>query len=947
MKKILFLFFLLVLIGPLSVLEQSNEDSGQNMASPKTTENIASFTMWVPHKMIADQDYEGMIVLDRPSNQENIFFLSTSDKAALYVPQSVSIPAFTNHGIFQIKPLKDGNATVFAALHGDLVESQTTMYTSNAQPSSLKLILPTNSTKAQGMISYVFSQDEFGLPAPVSSDTEIFVSTSSMIVAPQTVTIPKGQYYTQLPLLTKGSGNISVSADGLGVATADIARVHDDVKIRLAVAPDVALPNSLSYYYIWLEKDGKPFKPPYTIHASLTSSDTDVARFGSNYDVVHFNDILYSTTLKDGVAKGFIHTRYSGSTEISASVEGFGTASANLIVGPTTSNGPSTQNITSFCNKFSPCKPNMIKMWSYPNIFDDKGYSIVGLYRQINTTSQDVLVPLEADSSTVQISSDGPDLAYAKRIGMIPTRITGSNEETGVAQAIEFEIDAGGAGNYTITASGPGNMPGTASFSVVPRYDDSYGIKLTPLPAKTGIKQDLAIMYLVDSSGAMVEPSNVFSQPPDVDIKTMIKDVPKSLQFSETNMALSGTVQEKTGITTSISGLPSSVVNISPVDVATNVEFDLPPRVHVGEKFPYVVQKTNSFGIPLERIVPNDLSTTEGVNFDSSGKYMTIDREGTVTVTILSENGAFKQTMDSFYNEMHVTTDANNTILKVGKDNTFNIISDVANASYDIQSIFPVVKTGPERFSITPTIEGSFDVTIFSHKDGFRPITQTLHLVSKKIIDISMSAIGNDGTILHIMPALTVNNQSIVSNTPFNKTANVGQVHIEIPPQLSMDEKNYALHTVDISGQRFTNGKIDAFLSEDSSILANYDLMLKVNVTQANGGGFYPYGTSITLNAPEKWQMSFLVRQVFDHWEGTNLPFDSKTNNVSFVAKENVSATAIYKPDYTYLMLVIALPVTGIFAMKKRNDISWYVREVKDRLDKFIPKLPAKKKSDT
>ncbi|WP_166285615.1 hypothetical protein, partial [Candidatus Nitrosotalea sp. FS] len=165
--------------------------------------------MWVPHKMIAGQDYEGMITLDRPSNQENIFFLSTSDKSTLYVQQSVNIPAFTNHGIFQITPLKDGNATVFAALHGDLVESQTTVYTSSTQPSSLKLILPTNTTKAQGMISYVFSQDEFGLPAPVSSDTEIFVSTSSMIVSPQTVTIPKGQYYTQLPLVTKGSGSIS------------------------------------------------------------------------------------------------------------------------------------------------------------------------------------------------------------------------------------------------------------------------------------------------------------------------------------------------------------------------------------------------------------------------------------------------------------------------------------------------------------------------------------------------------------------------------------------------------------------------------------------------------------------------------------------------------------------------------------------------------------------
>ncbi|MGI0093487.1 MAG: hypothetical protein ACREA8_05240, partial [Nitrosotalea sp.] len=63
-------------------------------------------------------------------------------------------------------------------------------------------------------------------------------------------------------------------------------------------------------------------------------------------------------------------------------------------------------------------------------------------------------------------------------------------------------------------------------------------------------------------------------------------------------------------------------------------------------------------------------------------------------------------------------------------------------------------------------------------------------------------------------------------------------------------------------------------------------------------------------------------------------------------AKDNVFATAIYRPDYTYLMLIIALPVTGIFVMKKRNGISWYVREIKDKLDRFIHKLLAKKKSE-
>ncbi|MGC1426096.1 MAG: hypothetical protein WA833_05275, partial [Nitrosotalea sp.] len=184
-------------------------------------------------------------------------------------------------------------------------------------------------------------------------------------------------------------------------------------------------------------------------------------------------------------------------------------------------------------------------------------------------------------------------------------------------------------------------------------------------------------------------------------------------------------------------------------------------------------------------------------------------------------------------------------------------------------------------------------------------------------------------------------------NTPFTTTVNAGNTEIQLPPKVILQNKNYVLHVIDIGDQSYTENKVQTYLEDDSNIIATYDLVLSVNATDAIGGGFYSYGSTVTLNAPEKWQASFLVRQVFDHWEGSNLPFDSKTNNVSFTAKDNVFATAIYRPDYTYLMLVIAGPITGIFAMKKRSTISWYAREINDKLEKFIPKLPVKKKSDT
>ena len=206
---------------------------------------------------------------------------------------------------------------------------------------------------------------------------------------------------------------------------------------------------------------------------------------------------------------------------------------------------------------------------------------------------------------------------------------------------------------------------------------------------------------------------------------------------------------------------------------------------------------------------------------------------------------------------------------------------------------------------------------------------------------------GNDGTQLHITPKLVINNQTITQNTPFVTTVNAGSTKIDLPSNVILQTKNYVFHMIDTGGQAYTTNTVQTYLEEDSDVIAYYDLVLSINATGATGSGFYPYGTVITLTAPEKWQISFLVRQVFDHWEGVDLPFDSKTNNVSFVAKDNVFATAIYRPDYTYLMLVIAGPITGIFAIKKRRTISWYAREINDKLEKFIPKLPVKKKSET
>src|SRR5437667_12411409 len=110
-KTLVSLLFLLF-VGMIPLLSAFGQSSGGESSG---------YSVWIPKKMIVGQDYQGVIVLDRPSSDNSLLFLSTSDKSKLDVPQSINISPFTNPGLFQIKTLKNRNATVFAAHQGNLV----------------------------------------------------------------------------------------------------------------------------------------------------------------------------------------------------------------------------------------------------------------------------------------------------------------------------------------------------------------------------------------------------------------------------------------------------------------------------------------------------------------------------------------------------------------------------------------------------------------------------------------------------------------------------------------------------------------------------------------------------------------------------------------------------------------------------------------------------------
>ena len=102
----------------------------------------------------------------------------------------------------------------------------------------------------------------------------------------------------------------------------------------MAVAPNILREQSKGYFFVWLEKDGKPYVPPYVAHAYLSSSNLATARFNENPAIKQYSDSILKVSLVDGVGSGKIISQDPGSAVITANVDGIGSAQTNVVVGP-------------------------------------------------------------------------------------------------------------------------------------------------------------------------------------------------------------------------------------------------------------------------------------------------------------------------------------------------------------------------------------------------------------------------------------------------------------------------------------------------------------------------------------------------------------------------------------------------------------------------------------
>lgn len=942
MNKIL--FSSIILLVSVSLIINGNAES-----------STESLILTVPPHMIVNESYEGMITLLEPSNSEMMAVISSSNEFILKTDKTVKISTNANHGIFKITPLNEGEIVISILYDGKLLTSETKVFSKKSDAQKLKLILPSNSTVTTDMKGFVFLLDGNDSPIPSEFDRIISLTSSEKITTPINVVIKNGTSYAMFPVSVKATGEINAIATQLKSDTIHIEKSQEIIDVKIGIAPTIVLEESYTNYFIWLEKDGKPYTVKGVQKVEIQSSNTDVIRLGVSPSN-HKNENTMIVSMYDGISKGRLYTGDSGIVEISASITNYGHTSTMVYVGSTqlSSNNDESNNTSVNDGEYESLEINNIQFSVYPNITNDVAYGVASLYHaeqteeieitlddngvQVsNIVEQTVLVPVKTEDVLISISSENGlkhNSSYLLDDIQFPTH------------SKIFEISAESIGNYTITVTG-GNSYSTSSLFVTTDHNSDYKIKIVELPILSHYSQPLLMVSIVNENDELLDISELFGSSISVDVySTNARTTSSSILFDENVGIVSGLLTGISSITISSDIFGAITQDITPSGVPVSLELFSPSMVHSGESFPIVIHEIDSKGTPLFK---KDSNTVSSSGFESlaNGRIVMIG-EGTQNIAILSGlGGGFQKEIELFVNKLNFDLDVDNNKPRLGQSVIIKIDSPIKGITYDIDSPFPYDKIDSNTFEITPDHEiNDAVITIIGKLDGFATTNKQVSVTSVNLVEIKVSATSVSGDIITPKFKLSLTDVESTFSAPYTLTIKPQSAIITMPQDHKTVTSGYKMIELSINGKIINGNTIEFYAGSDKEITAIYDRFVKITVIDGDGSGIYPYGDKVTISAPDKHIVPILVRETFDYWIG----IEERQSSFVVTTENDIEITAIYKDDYSILMILIFSIVVGIFVIILRKGDSVYkyhlenvIESVTDQIKKITKFLPTKK----
>ena len=348
--------------------------------------------------------------------------------------------------------------------------------------------------------------------------------------------------------------------------------------------------NGYTYYFVWLERDGRQYVPPNLNEVTLLTSDEGVAGFEHVFARAH-GGTSYSTYMSDGVAMGLLRAGDIGKAQITAIVPGIGTGTAALDVVEIMEFPPGYADLGEILAEAAECRngelerdgavetcnfqtevaraasgttrANEVNLAVYPTIPDRKAWGVVSGVARITATDTITRTPEAEDPTpgdildqilnppvpndgagtevTVEVitrtallpASFGRDvLSLASGPGishedvLLPGDVLDGALGVHGAHAVEFEIDIVNDARHELSVLGDELGGTTESFVSRPRYGEAYQLHIMGLPIPRNDYGEIALMFVTDEAGNIIDLTDLYGR----DIAAHISQSGKSIR---------------------------------------------------------------------------------------------------------------------------------------------------------------------------------------------------------------------------------------------------------------------------------------------------------------------------------------------------------------------------------------------------------------------------------
>jgi hypothetical protein len=260
-------------------------------------------TIWMPEKLLLNQQYHGIIVINQELDSDVAFDVITdNDEVIQILTENVVIPKSKHHGIITLQTKGTGDAQIYG-IHKDTLLKQDLQVVESAEtPTKLDLITPSSIVDVLSgnnaiHTGYVFLLNDFDNPVVAKEPITVTLTSNGDIkLAKNSITINPGSHYAKFSFVTNGQGSLSASAANLEPDDTDIS-VSDPSKIELHIeaAPSPIPTSSSAEIYYWLERNGKPYIPTHDVKITLTIDKST----NLSFDAVIKGAIVLSSSTTD------------------------------------------------------------------------------------------------------------------------------------------------------------------------------------------------------------------------------------------------------------------------------------------------------------------------------------------------------------------------------------------------------------------------------------------------------------------------------------------------------------------------------------------------------------------------------------------------------------------------------------------------------------------------